>query len=130
MTPERWEKALLEYLKSTSASFVSDLLMHSTVEQEGETLVLICPTHFEMLLTDNRQREAFSIVRSALFEAQSYILRFEEGAADFSPYGLQQQRHLEAYHSEQKILRQSAVAQILEQSAHGKEIPLTQTSSH
>lgn len=104
--------------------------MHSTVEQEGQTLVLICPPHFEMILTDNRQREAFSIVRAALFEAQSYTLRFESGAAEFSPYGLEQQRRLEAYHAEKKVLRQSAIAQVLEQSADCKEIPLTQTSSH
>lgn len=98
--------------------------MHSYVEKEQETLVLYCPPHFEVLLSDNkRQKEAFDIIAGALFPAKSYKMCFDTIATQFSPFALQQQLMHQEHQQEQKRLRQSFIAQVLEKVAECEEVP-------
>lgn len=103
--------------------------MHSMLEMEQDTLVIVCAPHFEMILSDKkRQKEALDIIKSCGFEASEHEFRFEEGGAELSPYGLEQQRRALRQQQEQQLLRQTAVGQLMEKHPDWEDV--TQTSSH
>lgn len=105
-------------------------MRHSLLEREGETLILVCAPHFEMILSDKkRSSEAFEIVRRCGYHARSYDKRFDETVAPLTPYGLEQQRQQEQQLAQQQELRQTTIGKFLDNHEQWEEAPI-QTSSH